>query len=204
MQAYSQTLLALLAVDLLAAMIPGPNFFLVSQLALSSGRKNVAATVLGILTGNVIWATAVALGLGALFAIVPFLYRTLKLAGGIYLIYLGMKLWSEGSRAIGETRPELARNAYLRGFATTMVNPKCLLYFGSVFTLLLRPATPASVWLVAILIVAFNTLLWYGSVAALFSHERARRVCRSLHLRINRFAGAVLAGFGLKLVLDSD
>jgi threonine efflux protein len=204
MQAYSQTLLALLAVDILAAMIPGPNFFLVSQLALSSGRKNGAATVLGILTGNVIWATAVALGLGALFSIVPFLYRSLKLAGGIYLIYLGMKLWSEGNRQIQDARPDLTRNAYLRGFTTTMVNPKCLLYFGSVFTLLLRPTTPASVWLVAILIVAFNTLLWYGTVAALFSHERPRRVYRSLQVRINRFAGAVLAGFGLKLVLDSD
>lgn len=204
MQAYSQTLLTLLAVDLLAAMIPGPNFFLVSQLALSSGRKNGAATVLGILTGNVIWATAVTLGLGALFSIVPLLYRTLKLAGGIYLIYLGMKLWSEGSRAVEEAQPEVVRNAYFRGFTTTMVNPKCLLYFGSVFTLLLRPTTPPAVWLVAILIVAFNTLLWYGTVAALFAHERARRVYRSLHVRINRFAGVVLGGFGLKLVLDSD
>jgi threonine efflux protein len=204
MHGYSQTLLVLLAVDFLAAMTPGPNFFLVSQLALSSGRKNGAATVLGILTGNIIWATAVALGLGALFSIVPFLYRTLKLAGGIYLIYLGTKLWSEGNRAVEETQPELTRNAYVRGFTTTMVNPKCLLYFGSVFTLLLRPTTPPSVWLVAILIVAFNTLLWYGTVAALFSHERARRAYRSLHVRINRVAGGVLAGFGLKLVLDSD
>lgn len=204
MHAYSQTLLALLAVDLLAAMIPGPNFFLVSQLALSSGRKNGAASVLGILTGNIIWASAVALGLGALFSILPFLYHTLKLAGGIYLIYLGMKLWSEGGRPVEETPPDRTRNAYWRGFTTTMVNPKCLFYFGSVFTLLLRPNTPASVWLVAILIVAFNTVLWYGSVAALFSYERARHVYRSAHGRINRFAGALLAGFGLKLVLDSD
>ena len=204
MQSYVSALLALFTVDLVAAMLPGPNFLLVSQLGLSSGRRTAAASVVGILTGNIMWATAVALGLGAVFSVVPLLYHTLKIAGGIYLIYLAVMLWKEHRDDSVLTWRTTAWSAYVRGFLTTIANPKCLLYFGSVFTLLLRPTTPPSVWLIGISIVAFNTVLWYGTVAMLFSHEAAKRIYQSAYRRINAVAGVIIAGFGLKLVIDSD
>jgi threonine efflux protein len=204
MQSDVAVLLALFMVDLVAATIPGPNFFLVSQLALSSGRKAAAASVIGILTGNIMWASAVSLGLGAIFSVVPLLYSTLKLAGGCYLIYLGVMLWRDQGRDFMDGRGTTARRAYVRGLLTTITNPKCLLYFGSVFTLVLGPTTSSWIWLIAILIVAFNTLLWYGTVAGLFSHEKVRHVYRRFRLRINRLGSAILVGFGLGLALDPD
>jgi threonine efflux protein len=204
MQSYAATLLTLFAVDLGAAMVPGPNFFLVSELALSSGRKTAAASVMGILTGNIIWAGAVAVGLGAIFSMVPLLYRALRLAGGFYLIYLGVTLWREKGKDFPHTPGTTTGRAYGRGLLTTISNPKCLLYFGSVFTLLLRPTTQLWIWLLAILIVAFNTVLWYGMVAGLFSHDRARHAYRKLQSRISALGSAILVGFGVNLILESD
>lgn len=204
MQSYAATLLTLFAVDLGAAMVPGPNFLLVSQLALSSGRKTAAASVIGILTGNIIWASAVALGLSAIFSIAPLLYRALKIGGGLYLIYLGVVLWREKGKDFAHTPGATTGRAYERGLLTTISNPKCLLYFGSVFTLVLRPTTPLWIWLLAILIVALNTVLWYGMVAGLFSHEAARRVYRRLQSRISALVSAILVGFGVTLILESD
>ena len=89
---YLYLLLSLLAVDLLAAVSPGPNFFVVTQAAFVRTRRHAAAVVLGIMTANLIWCAAVAFGPSALFELAPRLYGAIKLLGGAYLIYLGVRL----------------------------------------------------------------------------------------------------------------
>jgi threonine efflux protein len=205
LSAEASMLLSLLVVDLVAAMVPGPNFVLVSQSALQGGRRNGMTAVLGIMTGNVIWSLGVAFGFLAMFAVVPALYKILKLVGGAYLIYLGITLWlGRGKPMEVEPSTGSTRSAYTRGLLTTLLNPKCAVYFGSVFTLFMRPSTPSWAIGVAIVIVAFNSVLWYGSVALLFSADRVRRVQSSIQRPIDRIAGTVIAGFGAKLIVASD
>ncbi|HEV8661204.1 MAG TPA: LysE family transporter, partial [Thermoanaerobaculia bacterium] len=71
---YVPLLLSLFAVDILAAMSPGPNFILVTQTAIQRGRRHAAAVVLGFVTTNLVWCLAVVFGLTALFQISPRLY----------------------------------------------------------------------------------------------------------------------------------
>src|SRR5918911_516179 len=65
---YFYLLLSLLAVDLLAAISPGPNFVVVTQAAVNGTRRHAAAVVAGIVAANLIWCAAVAFGLSALFS----------------------------------------------------------------------------------------------------------------------------------------
>lgn len=207
MTGYVSTLLSLLAVDLLAAISPGPNFVVVTQTALARAPAHAFAVVFGILTANLVWCAAVALGLSALFGVAPWLYGAVKVAGGAYLIYLGARLWLGDSRPTSPDRPAAERSrrsAYARGLLTNLTNPKSAVYFGSVFTLFMGPDTPAWVQAAAVGIVVFDTVLWYGTVAALFSRESARRLYAAVRRPVDRAAGGVMVAFGARLALVRD
>jgi threonine efflux protein len=204
---YLPLLVSLLVVDLLAAISPGPNFVVVAQAAIWGSFRQAAAVVAGILTANLLWCIGVALGLSALFDLAPWLYGTMKVLGGTYLIYLGVTLWRAKSRGAltSEASFQLALPAALaRGLLTNLANPKSVVYFSSVFALFLGPATPFWVTALAIGIVLLDTVLWYGAVAALFSRVRIRRRYAALEKPINRTTGTVMIGFGARLLVVRD
>lgn len=102
-----------------------------------SGRSWVA-------TGAAIWATAAALGVQALFERVGLSPRLLQLAGGAYLIWLGLRLWTStlGRHDVPHP-PTLSHTSrvspYLVGLFTNLSNPKSLIFVGSVFASILGP-----------------------------------------------------------------
>jgi RhtB (resistance to homoserine/threonine) family protein len=195
---YLPLLLSLFAVDLLAAMSPGPNMLLVTQTAIQRGTRHAVAVVLGFVTTNLMWSLAVLFGLSALFEISPRLYLLMKIAGGAYLIYLGFRLW-RGSGAVASI--PRAHGSFARGLLTNLSNPKSLVYFGSVFTLFLKPGTPAWVNAAAIAIVITNTVFWYGTLAVLFSRVRPKQFYARAERPINRVAGTAMIGFGAAILV---
>jgi RhtB (resistance to homoserine/threonine) family protein len=199
-------LASLLAVDLLAAMSPGPNFVVVAQAAARGSSRQGACVVSGILAANVLWCLAVVLGLSALFDLAPSLYQALKILGGAYLLYLGVSLWRTKPRASGEFAPlpMSARQAFVRGLLTNLTNPKSLAYFGSVFALFMGPDIPAEIKAAAIGIVLFDTVLWYGIVALMFSRGSMQRLYEQLERPIDRLAGAVMVLVGGRLLWVRD
>jgi RhtB (resistance to homoserine/threonine) family protein len=205
--AYLPLLLSLLLVDLLAAMSPGPNFVLVAQAAIHRSFRDAAAVVCGVTIANLIWCGAVVFGLSALFELSPWLHRTIQLIGGVYLIYLAVRLWrAQGSPPIaaGASAGSTRRAALVRGTLTNLSNPKSLAYFGSIFALFIGPETPRWVQAAACAIVIGDTLIWYGTVAALFSRKRVQRLYGAIQRPINRLAAAVMAGFGVRLIVVRD
>jgi RhtB (resistance to homoserine/threonine) family protein len=190
-------LLSLMAVDLLAAITPGPNFVLVTQTAIHRTRRHAAAVVLGFVISNLIWCSAVVLGFSALFDLAPWLYQIVRIGGALYLIYFGINLW----RSDEPKDAPPASEGFLNGLLTNLTNPKSLVYFGSIFALFVPPGTPLWLNAAAIGIVIFNTIAWYGTVSALFSHEIVQRRFVSLQRPINRIAGTVMIAFGARLIL---
>lgn len=204
---YVPLLLSLLAVDLLAAISPGPNFVVVTQAAINRSRRYAAAVVLGLVTSNLVWCFAVLLGISALFQLAPWLYSAIKFFGGAYLMYLGVSLWRshhEQPRITESAVQSRLGAAYIRGLLTNLSNPKSVVYFGSIFALFMSPGTPLWVEVTAIGIVIFNTVLWYGTVAALFSSAVIQRFYASIKRPVNRVAGAVMIAFGARLMLVRD
>jgi threonine efflux protein len=200
---YFYLLLSLLAVDLLAAMSPGPNFLLVIQTSVKRTRRHAAAVVLGFVSANLVWCAAVVFGLSTLFRLAPWLYGFLKVAGGAYLIYLGITLWRSESVTtdLGASPDGTVVTAYARGLLTNLSNPKSVVYFGSIFALFMKPGTPGLVQLVAVVIVLLDTALWYGAVALMFSSSTVRQVYRRMQKPLNRFTALVMIGFGVRLML---
>ncbi|TDR73827.1 LysE family translocator [Paludibacterium purpuratum] len=125
-------LLAFLATSVLITLAPGPDNLAVLSLGIANGRKPGMLFGLGCALGCLNHTVLAALGVGALIAASPTAFTLLKLAGGAYLIYLGVQaLRSGGARfESGAPSPSQPWRRYLvRGVLASAINPKVVLFF---------------------------------------------------------------------------
>jgi threonine/homoserine/homoserine lactone efflux protein len=78
-----------------AAVSPGPSFVLVVRLAMAQSRSDGIAAAIGIGIAGVILSILALFGLDAVLTNIPMLYTAIKVAGGLYLIFLGIRIWQE-------------------------------------------------------------------------------------------------------------
>jgi len=209
---YASLLLTIFAIDFLSVMSPGSNFVVVMETAVVHRTRAALAVVFGIATGDLLWSLAALLGLSAVFALWPWLYGAMKIFGGAYLVYLGVMTWRSQGLPRAEKSPDVDRppttrslaSAYGRGLLTTLTNPKSVVYWGSIFTLFLKPDMPIWVQSSAVGIGVVDALLWYGAVAFLFSTGFVQRFYTRVQRWIRRITGAVMIGFGAKMLFDKD
>ncbi|GLQ90884.1 homoserine/threonine efflux transporter [Dyella flagellata] len=196
-------------VQILALMIPGPDFFFVSQTAVSRSRHEAMAGVAGIAFGVAIWAALALLGLQLLLQKLIWLERLISIGGGLYLCWMAVKLLraavSKPAEAITAAPVQVFVGAWrsLRnGLFTNLSNPKVVIYFGSIFSALVgEGVSSATRWGLWAMVVA-ETLLWFSFVAGCF----ALPVMRRGYLRISRWidgcAGVAFMLFGLHLIFS--
>jgi threonine/homoserine/homoserine lactone efflux protein len=148
------------------------------------------------------------LGLTALFAQVDWLYMVLKLAGGAYLIYLAIRIWRGAREPL--TIPQTAAfksNTLRRSFSvalmTQLSNPKTAVAYASIFAALLPPQVPA--WMILILppLIFLIETSWYAVVTFVFSSERPRAAYVKAKTAIDRLAGLVIGGLGMRLIYET-
>jgi threonine/homoserine/homoserine lactone efflux protein len=143
---------AFLAAMAVMAITPGPaNVFSVAT-GMQRGKAAALLGVLGMNTATLVWFGASALGLGALIAAFPEVFRWVAIAGGLYVAWLGLNsLWGawkdKGGKAIGPgaTGVYSKRSAFRDGFAVQIANPKAILFFAAVLPPFLdveRPVAP--------------------------------------------------------------
>lgn len=201
------SLLALLGTLLIGAISPGPSFVFVVRIAVARGRADGLAAALGMGVGALVYAVLALVGLRALMTEAAWLYWALKIAGGVYLIYLAVMIWRHASEPIavsdaGAVRSDVVRS-FAMGLATQLSNPKIVAVYGAVFAALM-PAHPPLWADVAIppLVFAQETA-WYALVALAFSASRPRAVYLRAKTWIDRAAGAVIGLLGLRLIFEA-
>ncbi|MEO4042830.1 LysE family translocator [Hoeflea sp. CAU 1731] len=196
-------MLAIFAVTLagvLAAQIsPGPNLAAVASIGLAQGRRPALFVVAGVASGMLVWSLATALGLGALIEAFPASLLILKLAGGGYLLYLGLKAARAIIRGSGnakikpDERPLGNAAAWRRGVLVVLTNPKAALMWAAVASFLFGQGLGPLQVLAFGPLGAFSGLVIYGAYAFLFSTGLAMRG----YARFSRwFEGVFAAAFG--------
>lgn len=117
-------------------VIPGPSVLFVVGRALASGRRVAVLTVIGNALGEYVQVIAVAFGVGALAEQSVVAFTALKLAGGAYLIYLGVKTFRERkSLAAALALPAAQRSdrrAFLEGWTVGVTNPKTVVFLAAI------------------------------------------------------------------------
>lgn len=201
-------LIGILGSLLLGAMSPGPSFVLVSRTALATSRRAGLAAALGMGAGGFVFALLALLGLVALLQNVEWLYLALRIAGGLYLIYLAAKIWLGAKEPLaieldGSAQKNSLMRAFYLGFVTQVANPKTAVVYASIFAVFL-PANPSMLFLFVLPPAVFLVeTAWYAVVAVVFSARTPRDVYLNSKRWIDRTASAVLGVLGGRLIADS-
>jgi threonine/homoserine/homoserine lactone efflux protein len=182
-------------------IIPGPTIISVISYSLAHGRNAVFPIVAGVLLGDLTCMSFSLLGLGAVLAASATLFSVIKFTGALYLIYLGVRLWSSdplaaesGSVVNGISKITLIRNLFL----TTATNPKGIVFFMAFLPQFVNPKAAVSPQLLLLcgtflFLASINATiyaLFAGSVRESVRSARARRL-------FNRCGGTALIGAGL-------
>jgi threonine/homoserine/homoserine lactone efflux protein len=195
--------LAFAGVAVVLTLTPGPDMALVLRNSIRGGRPAALRTVLGIAVGLLVWATATALGVAAVLAASATVFTVLKLAGGVYLVYLGVRALLAARRDGGsETRdaPSRRGSPFRQGLITNLLNPKLAVLFTTLLPQFISTDDPAftkSILLAALFItIGLTWLVIYAHVVGAIA--RSRRFRRTLEA----VSGVVLIALGGRLALE--
>jgi len=189
---------------LVMAVSPGPGIFYVAARTLAGGRDEGLASSLGTGLGGLVHVAAGAVGVSALVLASAEAFALLKVAGAIYLIWLGIKTFREARIAVDiHAEPTGARRAFREGIVVEALNPKTAAFFLAFLPQFVDP-TAGPVWLQFLLLglvsVTLNTAVDVV-VALVASQARSLAVARpSLLRRLRQGAGLAIASLGPALV----
>lgn len=201
----------LLAVVVIAAS-PGPAMVLILQRAGAHGFRAAIPTVLGIEAGLFLWALAAGTGMAALVAASETAFLVLRVAGAIFLVYLGVKAIRSGWRLRGrddaEPLPKVdapkGHRAFAEGLIVQLANPKAPVFLFAFYPQFVPAEGPVLLTTVTLgaIQVSLETILYLGlafavgSASAWFSRTSVRR-------RLDYVSGAVLIALGARVALTS-
>ena len=156
-----------------AVSSPGPDFILVTRQAIKLGRKAAIYTSLGIGIGILIPSLAAITGLTFLISSNPYLFLCMKLAASLYLFYLGLMSIIQTSETGNDiaTRDSSKLNSFLIGFITNVLNPKAIIFFVTLFSIVLNNSTSAALLTFYGLYMSAATFLWFLLISYVFTNK---------------------------------
>lgn len=202
-----ESLLAFTAAMFVLALSPGPGVAAVVGRALQAGVAQAMVVTLGLILGDIIYMTAAVAGWAAVAAQLGAVFTFVRLAGAVYLIYLGHKTWKSANRPISlGTRPAASSASFSLGLAVTLGNPKAILFYLSFMPTFmdLNSMTFAGVLEIACVIAAVS-LIVLGAYATLAVRGSARLTANPVFARRSRkTTGGLLIGAGAAVALKSS
>ncbi|MEM7238401.1 MAG: LysE family translocator [Pseudomonadota bacterium] len=204
-----ETLLAFAAATLVFAYMPGPALLYTAAQTMARGRRAGLMAALGIHVGCYVHVVAAAAGLSVLFSAVPALYVLLKIAGAIYLAYLGLRLIIDRGSApedAGGVEAKTGRRAFVESIAVEVLNPKVAIFFIAFLPHFVEPGLALPVWAQFLILGTIVNLTFTSAdlmcvVLAGAVVDRLRRSPRAARLT-RRMGGGLLMGLGAHLVLQ--
>jgi leucine efflux protein len=183
--------------------IPGPgNLALITSTGKGGLRGGFAATF-GVIAGDQVLMWLAVAGVAALLQAAPLLFGAVQWLGAAYLAWIGWRLLmaKPGDAPVVNILP---RDYFRQACAITLLNPKAIMFYMAFFPLFVDPARHRGLLTFGLMAatIALLTLL-YGAVVVLLTHRLADRMRASPRIGrlLERVAGVLLIGFGVKLVL---
>jgi RhtB (resistance to homoserine/threonine) family protein len=204
---YLTEFLGLMAVFALLIVAPGADFALVIRQCVVHGRRTALVTSLGIGISLLFHISYTILGIGLIVANSLLLFSLLKWAGAAYLIWLGIKSWREPAFRMEESEGAAgstglsAPKAFAMGFITNALNPKPVLFFLSLFSVLVSPHTPGIIKFTYGIGMAMALIAWFVTVSYFFTSRPVRDRFLAWGQVFNRVTGVLFVGLGVRLAL---
>src|SRR5919205_230130 len=202
---------AFIALAAVLTITPGADTVLTLRNTLSGGTRDGLWTMAGVVSGVVFQPLLAALGVAALFIRLPVAFAAVKLAGAVYLVYLGVQSLREAARLCRSRRPnysDLKANPavhrgwkpYREGFLTNALNPKIAVFYFAVLPQFIKAGDP--VLLKSLLMALCHYLmgaLWLGGIAVAAGQARALLIRPRVKAALDGVSGLAMIGFGARL-----
>lgn len=192
---------------LLAVASPGPDFAIVLKQSLAHGRRTAIWTSIGVGTAILLHVTYSLLGLGLLIRSSELWFNVVKYAGAAYIAWIGLQSLrakphrTDDLAGVGPRAMPSERGAFAVGFFTNALNPKCTLFFISLFVLIVSPHTPKLIQAGYGAWMSLATMAWFCLVAVVFTHADVRGKFLRYGHWIDRALGVVFLAFAASLLL---
>lgn len=206
MSSHLSELVVVYSAYILITVSPGPANLSIMALSMSHGRRAGMSLAFGVIMGSFTWAVLAGFGVSTLLTTYADLLIAIKLLGGLYLLYLGIRfgrsalLNSELANSDGNAKRERFRHLFFRGYLIHLTNPKAILGWTAIIALGLKPSSGMEMIFEIIGGCLCLGVIVFGSYALIFSSPLIVRV----YIKAKRGIEATLAAFfifaGLKML----
>ena len=198
------TFFTITLIAMLGALSPGPDFVVVAKNAIGHNRRSGIMSALGITAGIVFHASYCILGLAIIISQSLLLFSAIRYIGACYLIYLGVKgLLAKKSTTMTPKHhlaPLSSVAAFRQGFLVNVLNPKCILFILSIFTVVIKPGTAWHIQVLYGLDIALVTGAWFIALSFILTHHKIEKRLHKIQYAITKIMGAVLVLLGLDIL----
>ncbi|MEZ8282983.1 LysE family translocator [Vibrio splendidus] len=208
-------LITLASIHFIALMSPGPDFALVVQNATRHGRQTGLYIALGLSCGILLHSLLSLTGISYLVHQQPTLFAIIQLAGGSYLLYLGYGALKATWQIIQNHDDDAdivnsndliltnKRQAFSKGFATNILNPKALVFFISLMSSLVPADMSLSGKGFALIILFGLSLFWFSLLAWMLSTKALQKKLSEATVYIDGLCGVVFSLIGVSILWRS-
>ncbi|MFA3878778.1 LysE family translocator [Streptomyces sp. MMCC 100] len=185
-------------------MVPGPDMAVVTKRAVASGWQDGLRAVGGITAGLLVWGVLAVAGLAAVLSASAAAYTVVKLAGAVYLLFLGVQALLQSRRGRSQAPAAAVAqprgNPWRTGLVSNVLNPKiAVFYTGLLPALAPTGLSPHTGMALLVLVHTLLTSVWLGGYVLLLSKARAFFEKPAVRRGMDRVTGVVLIGFGLEV-----
>ncbi len=207
LSAYIASFITIASIYFIALVSPGPDIALTIRNSLLHSRKTGISGAVGTSFGMLIHLTYTVFGIGYLVVNMPWLMLSIRIAGALYLLYLGYQSFKmaglgvdEFDRDSGKEVPTISPfKAFRTSVINNLLNPMVILLFVGILSSYITPETPRVVQGLYGVMMISMTLSWFLFVAIFFSIDRIRLQFLKMGKWLERIAGSALILFGLKV-----
>lgn len=203
---YYTEFISLAIAHLLAVSSPGPDFAVIVRQSVIYDKPTARWSALGLGIGIMLHSAYSLLGIGLLFSQYDWLYTTVKIAGVLYLGYLGVlsirSTQVQQDQFDGQhiDQSPSTWSAIRTGFLTNALNPKATLFILFLFTTLISTETPMAIRASYGVYMALATFVWFSFIAQVFSTPRIKQFFLKFGHWFDRILGGILILLALKVL----
>ena len=188
---------------LIITIVPGPTVTVIVANSLAHGTRAGLLNVAGTQLGLALMMLTLIVGLTSVIEAMGWLFDWLRIAGAIYLVYLGWKLIRspDALDQRGAAAPQPRGGFFLQGLLVLLANPKALFFFGAFIPQFVDPAGDYGRQIVLLGVTAMAVALVSDGAYALLTGRAGALLSRSRARLVSRLSGAFLVGGGIWLAL---
>ena len=202
--------LVFIGVAAVVILIPGPDTAVVTKNVLLHGLPTAIGTSFGVTAGLSVWTIAAAVGVASVVRASAVAFTVLKLAGAVYLIWLGLQAWRAASHAGdadlasgGVSKPIGVRGGFRQGFISDIANPKIGIFFTSLLPQFVDPGHAVMLPFLALgAVFVVMTAIWLCAYSLLAARAADALMRPRVKATLDRVTGVVLMAVGLRLATE--